>query len=113
MKISCAPLAALLIGLSAFATAQSRLPPESGSPIKPPANNGMAGPSPDSSVRTPSDSGIVTTPPNVGSENIKTPPKNVDPEITGATDDIDRTNRRRSEDKKDSRKRPNNSKPVR
>lgn len=113
MKISYAPLAALLIGLSTFAMAQSKLPPESGSSIKPPANNGMAEPLPDSSAKTPSDPGIVTTPPKVGPENIKTPPKNVDPEITGATEDIDRTNRWKSEEKKDTRKRPNNSKSVR
>ena len=113
MKISYAPLAALLIGLSAAAMAQTRLPPESGSPIKPPSNNGIAGPSPGSSVQTPSDPGIVTTPPKVGPENIKTPPKNVDPEIAGATEDIDRENRRKSEEKRDSRKRPDNSKSVR
>jgi hypothetical protein len=112
MKILHPLLAALLISLGGFVSAQSTLPSQSGSPVRPPADSGMAK-SPDSSMKTPSDSGMVVPPPNIGPENIKTPPKNIDPQITDATKDIDRENRRKFEEKQKSSKRPNDSKTMR
>ena len=112
MKMLHPLLAALLISLSGYVSDQSTLPPQSGSPVKPPADSGMAK-SPDSSMKTPSDPGMAVPPPAVGPENIKTPPKNIDPEITDATRDIDRENRRKSEEKQKSKKRSNESRTVR
>ena len=49
---------------------------------------------------TPSDPGAVVTPPRTGTEDIvKSPNKAVDPKIDDATPDIDRRNRKRSEQK--------------
>jgi hypothetical protein len=55
---------------------------------------------PDSSGDSPTNSGIVKVPPPTGPEPIVRPPQNVDPGITAPTDDIDRKNREKSEEKK-------------
>ena len=112
MKMLRALLAALLVSSGGYVSAQSTLLPQSGSPVKPPADSGMAR-SPDSSMKAPSDPGMVVPPPSVGPENIKTPPKNIDPEITDATKDIDRENRRKFEEKQKPKKRPSESSVVR
>lgn len=50
--------------------------------------------------KTPTDPGAVVTPPHTGTEEIvKTPNKAVDPKIDDATTDIDRRNRKKSEQK--------------
>ena len=55
---------------------------------------------PPASTKTPSDPGAVVVPPRTGTEEIvKTPNKAVDPKIDDATEDIDRRNRKRSEQK--------------
>lgn len=80
--------------LSAGAHAQLKMPaPEPGDgPIKRPVEPGMN--------RSPANSGSVVVPPATGNEEIvKTPPKNVDPAIDDATGDVDRRNRRLSQDK--------------
>lgn len=84
MNLRTALLAAGLLPL--LATAQT---------TKPPADPGMAKP--------PADSGAVVMPPPVNDKSIATPPKNVDPKIDEPTDDIDRANRKKSEDKKKKR----------
>jgi hypothetical protein len=86
--------------------------PAAKSPVEPPA-----GKSPDPSLSNLPDapradgsdtsgdsvtnSGIVKVPPSTGTENVVTPPKNIDPGITEPTDDIDRKNRQKSEKKKE------------
>ncbi|HYD61094.1 MAG TPA: hypothetical protein VEC35_12095 [Noviherbaspirillum sp.] len=55
---------------------------------------------PPAAGKTPSDPGAVVVPPRTGTEEIvKTPRKAVDPKIDDATEDIDRKNRKRSEQK--------------
>ncbi|GIZ53044.1 hypothetical protein [Noviherbaspirillum aridicola] len=84
----------LLTALAASAQAQMAVPaPSPGdAPIRRPADPGMS--------RSPANSGAVVVPPSTGNEEIvKTPPKNVDPAIDDATGDVDRRNRRLSEDK--------------
>lgn len=50
--------------------------------------------------KTPTDPGAIVTPPRTGTEEIvKTPDKAVDPKIDDATTDIDRRNRKKSEQK--------------
>ncbi|MDB5769934.1 MAG: hypothetical protein JWM42_308 [Burkholderia sp.] len=58
-----------------------------------PDASGSSGTSGDSVTNT----GIVKVPPSTGTENVVTPPKDIDPGITEPTDDIDRKNRQRSE----------------
>lgn len=51
--------------------------------------------------KTPTDPGAVVTPPRTGTEEIvKTPNKTIDPKIDDATTDIDRRNRKKSEQKR-------------
>lgn len=105
MKTLLISLAAVLMAFGTLVAAQTRVPPQSDAPIKPPADRGMMKSPDPSMMKNPSDSGMVVPPPNIGPENIKTPPKNIDPEIAGATKDIDRANRKKSEDKRKSSKR--------
>jgi hypothetical protein len=99
MKISHLPLAAFLLAASAVSCAQTKPPSDSGPPVPSVPDRGMSR-APDSSpMKTPSDSGMVVTPPDVGPEIAKTPPKNIDPKINDATGEIDRKNRKKSEDK--------------
>ena len=64
-------------------------------------------------TKPPADAGVVVKPPPVGDKSVATPPKNVDPKIDAPTDDIDRANRKKSEDKKKKRgiRRQGNSAP--
>lgn len=51
--------------------------------------------------KTPTDPGAIVTPPRTGTEEIvKTPNKAVDPKIDDATTEIDRRNRKKSEQKR-------------
>lgn len=105
MKFSYTPLPtvaflAAITVFSAVASAQPKLPSESDPSINGPADNGMVKKPDPSSMRGSSNSGMVVVPPVVDPGAVKTPPKNIDPEITGATKDIDRQNRKKSEDKK-------------
>lgn len=80
-------LAALLC--ASHAIAQSKAPAEPDMRTVPPRVE-----------NTPTDPGAVVTPPRTGSEDIvKTPKKAVDPKIDDATTDIDRRNRKKSEQK--------------
>ena len=108
MEMSHISLAAFVLAFSRYVSAQSKVPPQSDAPLKPPADSGMAG-SPDSPMKTPSDPGIITVPPKVDPEAVKTPPKNIDPRITDVTKDVDRMNRKKSEDKRKRLKDPENS----
>jgi hypothetical protein len=101
MKTLQLSLAAFMIASSAVASAQPKIPSESDRSVKPPADSGMVK-SPDSAMKGPSDSGMVVVPPKVDSKSVKTPPKNIDPEIDDATKDIDRENRKKSDDKQKS-----------
>jgi hypothetical protein len=116
MKKFCPVLIAGLLGASASAWGQTSIEraPDPGTGM--PADPGMRG-HPDSSVKTPRDpgistlpdssgdsptnSGIVKVPPSTGPEPVVRPPANVDPGITAPTDDIDKKNRQKSEEKKD------------
>lgn len=92
-------LIALFCGLSSMAVAQTSMPTKPDSSMKAPADPGMPFPS-DPGMTTPSGKGPVVKPPATGNEEIaKTPPRNVDPAIDDATEDIDRKNRKQSEDK--------------
>ncbi len=71
------------------AAAQTAMPDKAQPPAKPPASGSA-----------PSDSGAVVVPPRTGNEEIvKAPRKAIDPKIDDATEDIDRKNRKRSEQK--------------
>lgn len=50
----------------------------------------------DDAIKPPSDPGAVVVPPTTGSEEMAKKPKNVDPEMDDATEDIDRKNRTKS-----------------
>lgn len=81
------------------ATAQTAMPDKAEPSRKMPADPGMRA-EPPASGKTPSDPGAVVVPPRTGTEEIvKTPRKDVDPKIDDATEDIDRKNRKRSEQK--------------
>jgi hypothetical protein len=70
----------------------SNLPDASGSTL--PDSSGASGDSP-------TNSGIVKIPPSTGNERVVKPPKSIDPGIAAPTDDIDRKNRQKSEEKKE------------
>jgi hypothetical protein len=109
-------LIAGLLGMSASAWAQTsierapdpagKIPADPGmrsrpdSSVKTPRDPGMST-LPDSSGDSPTNSGIVKVPPSTGPEPVVRPPTNVDPGITAPTDDIDRKNRQKSEEKKE------------
>jgi hypothetical protein len=80
----------LLAALCGPAAAQTPLPPEPEAPLKP---------APDPGTRAPGGDQSVVVPPSTGNEEIVKKPKNVDPRIDDATGDIDRNNRKRSEEK--------------
>lgn len=106
LKISFALLAASLVALSNPAAAQSKIPPQSGSPANPPGDRGMVK-NPDAPPPgTPSDPGIITKPPKVDPEAVQAPPTNGEAKIKNAAEDIDRRNRKRTEDKIKQRKGP-------
>lgn len=84
---------------SALAAAQSNVPKKPEGAMTVPADPGMRS-MPDSSVKTPSDKGAIVVPPTTGTEEIVKTPRQVDPKIDDATGDIDRKNRKKSEDKK-------------
>lgn len=88
MKRLCITLTAGLLSLCAFAWAQTSMP------AKPDMQN-----IPAPSVKAPSNSGVVVVPPKTGTEEMVTKPKNVDPEMSSATDDIDRKNQKESDKK--------------
>ena len=92
-------LLAAFIVCSGVAWAQPKLPAEPDSSINGPADNGMLKKPDSSAMEGSSGSGMVVVPPVVDPGTVKTPPKNIDPDITGATNDIDRKNRQESEDK--------------
>ena len=84
-------LAAVMCAGAQLAAAQSGTPKKTdpGMPTTPPRVES-----------TPADPGAVVTPPRTGTEEIvKTPNNAVDPKIDDATTDIDRKNRKRSEQK--------------
>lgn len=83
-------LFAAAVGACPFAAAQSGMSKNPEPAVKtPPAVS-----------QTPADRGAVVTPPRTGTEEIvKTPNKAVDPKIDDATTDIDRRNRKKSEQK--------------
>jgi hypothetical protein len=92
-------LAALLFAPAYQAAAQTGMPKKAEPSMKVPSDPGMQRPPP-SGEKMPSDPGAVVTPPTTGTEEIvKTPNKAVDPKIDDATTDIDRKNRKKSEQK--------------
>jgi hypothetical protein len=106
MKTLYTTLLAALLTVSAPTWAQTRtgkvpdpglsnLPDASGSTL--PDSSGASGDSP-------TNSGIVKVPPSTGNERVVKPPKSIDPGIAAPTDDIDRKNRQKSEEKKESMK---------
>lgn len=84
------PLLLLLAALGTAAQAQMTVPAPKDAPLKRPADPGM---------NSPANSGSVVVPPSTGNEEIITKPKNVDPKMDDATGEVDRRNRRLSEDK--------------
>ncbi|WP_420475772.1 hypothetical protein [Noviherbaspirillum sp. ST9] len=83
-------LAAALVA-GAGAQAQTGVPKDPNPAVKVPPHVDKA----------PTDPGAVVTPPRTGTEEIvKTPNKAVDPKIDDATTDIDRRNRKKSEQKR-------------
>jgi hypothetical protein len=86
MNRLCTTLAAGLFSLSVSAWAQTSVP------AKPDTHNVPA-----PSVKAPSNSGVVVVPPKTGTEEMVTKPKNVDPEMGSATDDIDRKNQKENQ----------------
>jgi hypothetical protein len=106
LKMSLASLAAGLIVLSNPAAAQSKIPPQSGSAASPSGDRGMVK-NPDARPQgVPSDPGIISVPPKVDQEAVQAPPTNGEAKIKDATEDIDRRNRKRTEEKMMPRKGP-------
>jgi hypothetical protein len=113
MKTLYATLLAAIFAAAAPAWAQTRIeqaPSPSGKHLPSPDAGKIPDPGlgnlPDqpgmssgSSGDSPASSGIVKVPPSTGTENVVKPPKNIDPGITEPTDDIDRKNKQRSEEK--------------
>lgn len=95
-EICCVMLA---IALNATAAAQTSMPRKPEGSMTVPADPGWRD-IPDSSVKTPSDKDAIVVPPTTGNEEIVKKPKQVDPKMDDATEDIDRKNRKKSEDKK-------------
>ena len=99
MKNPCDMMAIILLGLSGYAWAQGgSLPQKPPSSMETPTDPGMRG-KPDPSFKAPMDPGMAVEPPKAGTGVVKTPPKNIDPEMDSATGDIDRKNREKSKDK--------------
>jgi hypothetical protein len=97
MKLWCALFIAA-VG-AASVSAQTSVPKKPEGSMNVPADPGMRT-LPDSSAKIPSDKGAIVVPPTTGTEEIVKTPKAVDPKMDDATDDIDRKNRKKSEDKK-------------
>ena len=91
--------AAVMCVFAHHAVAQTGAPKQAEPGMKAPADPGIRT-LPPPVKNTPGDSGAVVTPPSTGSEEIvKTPNKAIDPKIDDATTDIDRRNRKKSEQK--------------
>jgi hypothetical protein len=75
--------------------------PDPGLSNLPDASGGTQSDSSGASGDAPTSTGIVKVPPSTGTERVVKPPKSVDPGITAPTDDIDRKNRQKSEEKKE------------
>jgi hypothetical protein len=91
-----------LLALASSAWGQADMPKRSDSPMKAPADPGIRS-APDSSMKAPSNSGVIVVPPKTDHAAIATPPRNIDPEIDAATRDIDKKNRKKSQDKQKAR----------
>ena len=91
-------LAAWLVTASASGMCTEPRTPES-KPKKPPAENDRLPPREEMRPG----SGMVVEPPVTDTEALKRPPKNVDPEIGEATDDIDDKTRKELQEKAPSR----------
>ena len=103
MKNLFTMLAGGLFTVCTCAWGQLEIPAKPDPSIKTPSEPGMqTAPAP--SVKAPSNSGVIVVPPKTGTEEMVTTPKNVDPEINSATDDIDKKNRKKSEDKTENKK---------
>ena len=85
MNRSYTTLIAGLFSMCAFAWAQNSVPEQ------PDTRNAPA-----PSVKAPANSGVVVVPPKTGTEEMVTKPRNVDPEMSSSTDDIDRKNQKES-----------------
>jgi hypothetical protein len=109
LRIPMASLAAFLIASGSQAIAQSTLPSQPGASTKAPIDRGMIK-NPDARPGdTPSDPGIIAVPPKVDPQAVQQPPTNGEPKIKDATREIDRKNRRKTEDKMKSEKRSRKS----
>jgi hypothetical protein len=99
MKYLAILVAAALCLPAQWAAAQSGIAKNPESTMKAPADPGMRT-IPPPVEKSPTDPGAVVTPPRTGTEEIvKTPNKAIDPKIDDATTDIDRRNRKKSEQK--------------
>jgi hypothetical protein len=96
MKYSCM-VSGALFALSAAAWGQTATPQQP-QDSKAPADSAVRR-APDASKETPSDPGAIVVPPKIDPAAVATPPANIDPEISDATKDIDRNNRKKSKDK--------------
>ena len=92
-------LPAALFALSAAACGQAAAPPQTRPPADARPEQPMAPRAPDAAPPAPSDPGAVVVPPQTDPGAVATPPANVDPGITGSTDKVDKTNRKKSQDK--------------
>jgi hypothetical protein len=114
MKTLYATLIATLCAMSAPTLAQTSIEkapdPITKTPAEPPSGKtpdpGLSnlpdaprGAGADTSGDSVTNTGVVKVPPSTGTENVIKPPKNIDPGITEPTDDIDRKNRQKSEEK--------------
>ena len=93
MNRSYTTLIAGLFSLCASAWAQTSMPEQ-------PDMHNVPAPS----VKAPSNTGVVVVPPKTGTEEMVTKPRNVDPEMSSSTDDIDRKNQKESGKKSGSKK---------
>lgn len=91
----------MLLALCAVSTAaaKSDLPSKSEPSLKTPRDPGVRR-MPEPGLKPPSDPGSVEVPPTTDPKAIVKPPANVDPGMDDATPDIDRKNRKKSQDKK-------------
>lgn len=91
----------MLLALCAVSTAaaKSDLPSKSEPSLKTPRDPGVRR-MPEPGLKPPSDPGSVEVPPTTDPKAIVKPPPNVDPGMDDATPDIDRKNRKKSQDKK-------------
>lgn len=99
MKHLAILVAAALFASTPWAAAQTGGARQPDSAMKAPADPGMRT-VPPTVDKAPTDPGAVVSPPRTGTEEIiKTPNRAIDPKIDDATTDIDRRNRKKSEQK--------------